>query len=146
MDAVGSQLERRVRPVGGEMRWTTRRAYKNRLAGGILANTQVGDNCVQIAAEADRETAALEAKVLRFARALADYMDGEKDHDIEANTGLSQAECDVIAEVRKDAVALVYGPNVRAKRATTAGRQARAGDNVQRTACPGLVACRWRSA
>ena len=37
-------------------------------------------------------------------------------------------------------------PNVRAKRATTAGRQARAGDNVPRTARPGLVACRWRSA
>ena len=37
-------------------------------------------------------------------------------------------------------------PNVRAKRATTAGRQARAGENVPRTACPGLVACRWRSA
>ena len=37
-------------------------------------------------------------------------------------------------------------PNVRAKRATTAGRQARAGENVPRTAGPGLVACRWRSA
>ena len=37
-------------------------------------------------------------------------------------------------------------PNVRAKRATTSGRQARAGDNVQRTTGPGLVACRWRSA
>ena len=37
-------------------------------------------------------------------------------------------------------------PNVRAKRATTAGRQARAGENVPRTARPGVVACRWRSA
>jgi len=37
-------------------------------------------------------------------------------------------------------------PNVRAKRVTTAGRQARAGENVPRTARPGLVACRWRSA
>ena len=37
-------------------------------------------------------------------------------------------------------------PNVRAKRATTAGRQARAGENVPRTTGPGLVACRWRSA
>ena len=37
-------------------------------------------------------------------------------------------------------------PNVRAKRATTAGCQARAGENVPRTARPGLVACRWRSA
>jgi hypothetical protein len=36
--------------------------------------------------------------------------------------------------------------NVRAKRATTAGRQARACDNVRSTAGPGLVACRWRSA
>ena len=38
------------------------------------------------------------------------------------------------------------GPNVRAKRATMAGRQARAGENVPRTDRPGLVACRWRSA
>lgn len=38
------------------------------------------------------------------------------------------------------------GPNVRAKRATTAGRQTRAGDNVPRTAGSGGVACRWRSA
>ena len=37
-------------------------------------------------------------------------------------------------------------PNVRAKRAATAGRQARARENVPRTARPGLVACRWRSA
>jgi hypothetical protein len=37
-------------------------------------------------------------------------------------------------------------PNVRAKRATTAGHQARAGENVPRTARPGLVVCRWRSA
>ena len=37
-------------------------------------------------------------------------------------------------------------PNVRAKRAPTAGRQARAADNVHRTCGPGLVACRWRSA
>ena len=37
-------------------------------------------------------------------------------------------------------------PNVQAKRATTAGRQARAGENVRRTTGPGLVACRWRSA
>jgi|CXWL01.1.fsa_nt_gi hypothetical protein len=40
----------------------------------------------------------------------------------------------------------VLGPNVRAKRATTAWRQARAGENVPRTARPGLVTCRWRSA
>jgi hypothetical protein len=37
-------------------------------------------------------------------------------------------------------------PNVRAKRAATVGRQARAGENVQRTTGPGLVACRRRSA
>jgi len=37
-------------------------------------------------------------------------------------------------------------PNVRAKRATTAGRQARAGEKIPRTTSPGLVACRWRSA
>ena len=37
-------------------------------------------------------------------------------------------------------------PNVRAKRATAAGRQARPQENVHRTLWPGLVACRWRSA
>ena len=37
-------------------------------------------------------------------------------------------------------------PNVRAKPDPTAGRQARAGENVQRTAGPGLVARRWGSA
>ncbi len=46
--------------------------------------------------------------------------------------------------VRKTDLGLT--PNVRAKRATTAGRQARAGENVPRTTSPGLVACRWRSA
>ena len=40
----------------------------------------------------------------------------------------------------------IVTPNVGAKRATTVGRQARAGENVPRTARPGLVACRWRSA
>jgi len=37
-------------------------------------------------------------------------------------------------------------PNVRAKRATTAGRQRPGGENVQRTTGRALVACRWRSA
>ena len=37
-------------------------------------------------------------------------------------------------------------PNVRAKRATTAGRQRPAGENVPRTTGRALVACRWRSA
>ena len=37
-------------------------------------------------------------------------------------------------------------PNVRAKRAATAGHQAQGGENVQRTTDLGLVACRWRSA
>ena len=36
--------------------------------------------------------------------------------------------------------------NVRAKRATTAGRQGPVGENVPRTADRALVACRWRSA
>ena len=36
--------------------------------------------------------------------------------------------------------------NFRAKREATAVRHARAGENVTRTASPGLVACRWRSA
>ena len=53
-------------------------------------------------------------------------------------------------EIAFSAVKVEHGafvwPNVRAKRAPTAGRQARAGENVPRTTGPGLVACRWRSA
>ena len=49
-----------------------------------------------------------------------------------------------IAENAEDVI--FAGPNVRANRAPAAGRQARAGENVPRTARPGLVACRWRSA
>ena len=56
----------------------------------------------------------------------------------------SQLHCRQL-EWRSSVCALVR-PNVRVKRATTAGRQARAGENVPRTARPGLVACRWRSA
>jgi len=37
-------------------------------------------------------------------------------------------------------------PNVRAKRATTAGRQRPDGESVPRTTGRALVACRWRSA
>jgi hypothetical protein len=37
-------------------------------------------------------------------------------------------------------------PNVRAKRATTAGRQAQGCDDAPCAAGLGLVACRWRSA
>ena len=40
---------------------------------------------------------------------------------------------------------LTLGPNVRAKRATTAGRQAREVDDEMHCLA-GLVACRWRSA
>ena len=42
--------------------------------------------------------------------------------------------------------AVFLKPNVRAKLAPTVGRQARAGENVPRTARPGLVARRWGSA
>ena len=44
-----------------------------------------------------------------------------------------------------EAPGIFAGPNVGGNRATTAGRQARAGENVPRTTGPGLVACRWRS-
>ena len=54
------------------------------------------------------------------------------------------AEGGALTDLAHDLV--LVRPNVRAKRATTAGRQAQAGENVPRTASPGLVACRWRSA
>ena len=58
----------------------------------------------------------------------------------------------LISSRRKALTLLEYGkacipmPNVRGNRATTAGRQARAGENVPRTTGRALVACRWRSA
>ena len=55
---------------------------------------------------------------------------------------VARLHCSMLAEHKRYFVL----PNVRAKRATTVGRQARAGENVPRTTGPGLVACRWRSA
>ena len=52
----------------------------------------------------------------------------------------------MLAEALTSRIGICVKPNVRAKRATTAGRQARDGENVHRTLWPGLVACRWRSA
>ena len=54
--------------------------------------------------------------------------------------------CAETAAFSEPVVSALVRPNVRAKRATTAGRQARATENVHRTCGPGLVACRWRSA
>ena len=62
--------------------------------------------------------------------------------------GLNVAEASVLAVRDADTAVtmLIAMPNVRAKRETTAGRQARPQENVHRTLWPGLVACRWRSA
>jgi hypothetical protein len=48
-------------------------------------------------------------------------------------------------KLSKSLVEVRARPNVRAKAGPTVGRQARAGENVQRTAGPGLVARRWAS-
>jgi hypothetical protein len=42
----------------------------------------------------------LEATVKELAWALANYMDGVKDHDIQSNTGLDSADCDRIAKAK----------------------------------------------
>lgn len=62
--------------------------------------------------DADRDRILLATAMRRYAKALVDYMDGEKDHDIASNTGLSQDDCEEIAAARAEAQALVYGPNV----------------------------------
>ena len=54
--------------------------------------------------------------------------------------------CDSRCDAREGWKGLVLPPNVRAKRATTVGRQGPVGENVHRTAGRALVACRWRSA
>ena len=50
------------------------------------------------------------------------------------------------AQSAEPAMLHVVMPNVRAKLAPTAGRQAQGGENVPRTTDLGLVACRWCSA
>ena len=61
---------------------------------------------------------------------------GENPRSVEPQRDLSRL-CDQRETPR------FVGPNVRAKREPTAGRQARGGENVPRTTTPGLVACRW---
>lgn len=52
------------------------------------------------------------ARCLRFATALIDVMDGMKDHDIQAETGLPQEDCDRIAKARANARELVHNAGV----------------------------------
>ena len=47
-------------------------------------------------------------RCLRFAAALVDVMDGTQDHEIQADTGLPDADCERIAKARADAMELVY--------------------------------------
>ena len=51
------------------------------------------------------------ARAMRFARALVAVMDGTQDHDIQADTGLPDEDCDKIAEARRDAVSLLKAAN-----------------------------------
>ncbi len=51
------------------------------------------------------------ARCLRFATALVDVMDGTKDHDIQAETGLPEEDCERIAKARADAWTLVHNIN-----------------------------------
>ena len=53
------------------------------------------------------------ARCMRFATALVDVMDGTKDHDIQADTGLPQEDRDRIAKARADARTLVHNKEVR---------------------------------
>ena len=51
------------------------------------------------------------ARAMRFARALFDVMDGIKDHDIQSYTALTDDECYVISEARRDAGELLKATN-----------------------------------
>lgn len=44
-----------------------------------------------------------QARSLRFAKALVWFMDGVKDHDVAAETGLNEDDCNFIIQARKDA-------------------------------------------
>ena len=70
------------------------------------------------------------------------------NRQMEAHVGQGAfAVCLVVSTSQQEFMEdVLVRPNVRAKRATAAGRQARAGENVPRTTGPGLVACRWCSA
>jgi len=49
-----------------------------------------------------------QARCMRFATALVDVMDGTQDHDIQADTGLPDADCERIAKARADAREMVH--------------------------------------
>ncbi len=51
------------------------------------------------------------ARAMRFARALFDVMDGIKDHDIQSYTALTDEECDMISDARRDAGELLNAAN-----------------------------------
>lgn len=51
-----------------------------------------------------------EARARRFAQALADVMDGVKDHDISGETGLPAEDCERIADARRDARFILAAP------------------------------------
>ena len=55
------------------------------------------------------------ARCLRFATALDDVMDGMQDHDIQAETGLPDDDCERIAKARADARTLVHNAMYPAK-------------------------------
>ena len=63
------------------------------------------------------------------------------------DAGASPAAAVAAENSARDSASVAFmTPNVRAKRAATAGRQRPDGENVPRTTGRALVACRWRSA
>jgi hypothetical protein len=96
------------------------------------------------AATTSRSALALLARCIRFALSSRWPERGVLMHSASVRAGPRRLAVFMTAPINWDVATAL--PNVRAKRATTAGRQARAGENVPRTTGPGLAACRWRSA
>ena len=92
-------------------------------------------------------------KLIVSLRARFDWLEPPKDTPERMMREMADAMADRAAHDLTAAVQLLVlellnakTPNVRVKPAPTAGRQARTGENVPRTARPGLVARRWGSA
>jgi len=56
------------------------------------------------------------AEGLRYAQALVDVMDGTKDYEIQADTGLPDEDCKRIADARRDAKAMLSAADTEVKK------------------------------
>ena len=143
--AVGARLERGVRQRAAVVAVQTKSSRSN---FGALTRQSRWRPAV-MASRGDGSPALTRAGTgaptsLRHCRVTAELVK-KRDETLRIYGLMSRSEATWLSRIEAHKCCLVVLPNVRAKRAAPAGRQARAGENVPRTARPGLVACRGRS-